>query len=376
MSVRKRLRTRSAGLVFSGSEIFFPKIAETPRFESPDPRDRQLAHRSHVGWPKSICFSIQLSHPRALTLPCPRSSNRRHQPAPAAHRLTSGLISIRKWLAPSLRDELTFRGFASTQAGRKSKRNADRFRVQDDVAVYAVADGFGSELEARDAAEIVVREVVDHLGASLRREDMSTIGPLERMIEKRFSKAALAVNAFADLVESRCGASLAVVVCRENQALIASVGSCRVYLLRRGKLSQITNDDTMGAELRRTKAIPPDTKHHRLDKMLSKSLGDREPVCPQVHTHRIYDDDRLLLLTDGIHGSLSSSQIAEMSGSRPIDTVPVRLISAARSEGSRDDCAAVIVASKSRAKIDTIHCDRATPMPAYASVPCNGVKCR
>ena len=79
--------------------------------------------------------------------------------------------------------------------------------------MYLLADGFGVGQDATDAASIAINQFVAKVCELRDRTPCRNAKQAEQMIDDGFLAASNAVQAFRDLADSSCGASLAVVCC-------------------------------------------------------------------------------------------------------------------------------------------------------------------
>ena len=95
---------------------------------------------------------------------------------------------------------------------------------------------------------------------------------------------------------------MACVVVDPTRVVIAHVGEGRAYLLRDGKLAQLTRRHSAVQELvDRGKLSPRSARRSPKRHVITRSLGHRT-VRPDVRERRLRAGDRLLLCSDGLHG--------------------------------------------------------------------------
>jgi protein phosphatase len=138
------------------------------------------------------------------------------------------------------------------------------------------------------------------------------------------------------------GSTLVALLCSEAAGVLANIGDCRAYLLRRGgaaTVSQITEDHTYGhleADAGDVPSLP-----ERLVRWID---GRRDGRSPDITTWDLRAGDRFMLCSDGlssyvpidlVYGALS----AEQSSHETAD----RLIAAAIDQGAPDNVTVVIV---------------------------------
>src|SRR5262249_38595804 len=125
-----------------------------------------------------------------------------------------------------------------------------------EIALLVVADGMGGHAAGDRASGIVIRLVGSNLesllGAALsgHLKDPGAPGVTES-ITSALHEANRAVlhRGKSDPACKGMGATAAVVLIWDGQALIVHVGDCRVYHHRSGRLTQVTQDQTLVARM-------------------------------------------------------------------------------------------------------------------------------
>jgi len=97
-----------------------------------------------------------------------------------------------------------------------------------------------------------------------------------------------------------------------NDLFVASVGDSRVYLLRRGRLLQLTRDQTYSQLLADIGQIPQhEVSTHRLRHILTEAIGiGAGKVKVKVRHLPLWNEDTLLLCTDGLTEMIDEEEIA------------------------------------------------------------------
>jgi serine/threonine protein phosphatase PrpC len=191
--------------------------------------------------------------------------------------------------------------------------------------VAVVADGVGGAKAGRMAAELAVRSLVEGfysqpetIGAAQAIERVMT--PYNRWLHSMGQSPAMA----------HAATTFTAIVARGRRAHVIHVGDSRAWHFRGGKLRQITEDHTL--------------KQAEQDHILYRALGIEAQLRLDQYHVDLAEHDRLLLTTDGVHGSLSIRQIERLLAARGSAEMDVAaLVEAALSAGSRDNTTALIV---------------------------------
>lgn len=141
------------------------------------------------------------------------------------------------------------------------------------------------------------------------------------------------------------GTTLVVALDNGPDLLIASVGDSRVYVYDGGGLKAITEDQTWVNEVGRRLGIDETSlKTHPMRHVLTMAIG----VSPElrVHSYTVHPNpgELILISSDGLHGVLEASVIAEkLSGNGSLQAKCERLIEAAKQAGGPDNITVVLL---------------------------------
>ena len=141
------------------------------------------------------------------------------------------------------------------------------------------------------------------------------------------------------------GTTLTVACSFGADLFIVQVGDSRAYLLRKGRLEQLTRDQTLAqAMLDAGQITAEQAKVHRWRHMLTGVLGGRGAKdAPEVQILRLEDGDQLLLCTDGLTNMLDDNAIGDIvARADSVGDACRRLIDAALQRGGRDNVTVIL----------------------------------
>lgn len=193
-------------------------------------------------------------------------------------------------------------------------------------SIVAIADGVSTGGMGREAAQTTVTSLVrDYYGTP---ETWDTTVALDRIIG--------AQNAWLAGINRRRQpamglTTLTALVLRGQSYTLAHVGDSRAYLLRGGKLQQLTHDHVVNH---------PDFRHQLL-----RSVGAEDHVVVDYMQGDLQVGDVFVLVTDGVHGVLRDAQLHGFASLDAGDaqTASQGLVDAALAAGSNDNVTAVVV---------------------------------
>jgi serine/threonine protein phosphatase PrpC len=225
---------------------------------------------------------------------------------------------------------------AATDPGRRRRHNEDAYVC--DPPLFAVADGIGGaqagELASSLAAEAVRDDSSDGHGDGRKRVD-ELIQEANRRVYQRQSE---------DTSLSGMGTTMTVALVADDHVWIGHVGDSRAYLVREGKLEQLTEDHSLVAELVRSgRLAPEDAETHPQRSVVTRALGTDPDVDVDTFSVDAKPGDLFLLCSDGLTSMVSDSGILEEIDRRRDDlrATAKGLVRAANRGGGEDNITVV-----------------------------------
>lgn len=254
---------------------------------------------------------------------------------------------------PETQRGLTYTVRGATDVGRKRENNEDSFLVDESLALFAVADGMGGHA----GGGIASRLAVETLQASLRSQREKASGPFEapapleesllpEMLRASVESACLAIFRRAQSVPALngMGTTLTTLLLSGHSAFVAHVGDSRVYLVRKGRILQISDDHSLVNEQLKAGVITADeAKSSRFRNVITRSVGFEEEVLVDLLGLELEHDDLFLICCDGLTNMVQDDEIAKMSQTEAVEDLPLRLIGLANDRGGDDNITVVAV---------------------------------
>ena len=241
-----------------------------------------------------------------------------------------------------------------TDAGRVRDGNEDAFVADDDLRLYAVADGMGGHRGSEIASQLVIETLASFVGDSRRDPAITWPFGFNTLLSFEANQLQSAVRLANQQVRYRAqcepryngiGSTLVAVLLAGARAVFVNVGDSRLYLWRQAALTQVSEDDSWAAAMLRAGAAPEAASRHEMRHVLTRAVGrplDLE-VTPQYLD--LEAADVLLLCSDGLHGPLGSDGIASVLAAAGEDLARAAdaLVEAANAAGGPDNITAVLV---------------------------------
>ena len=239
-----------------------------------------------------------------------------------------------------------------TDVGRRRARNEDAILVSDGILV--VCDGMGGH----QAGDVASRIAVDTIEAFISRSEADPeltwpygFDPSASFDANRIRTAiklanrAIYTRAAAEDEYAGMGTTVAaVLVGRADEGLFTygHVGDSRVYLIRGGRILQLTRDDSLA----NSAWADADTSVGTVMKnVLTKALGVRPEVEFDVVAHDLLAGDIVLLCSDGLTNMLEDQTILEIVSrdDEHLDKTCDELVATANARGGRDNISVLLI---------------------------------
>jgi PPM family protein phosphatase len=214
------------------------------------------------------------------------------------------------------------------------RRTSNQDRLHAEAPLFVVADGMGGHQGGEMAAALAI-EVFRKHGALYCEKDVDA--GLRKLVDE--ANARIYAKAQGELQYKGMGTTVIAALVHDDAVTLAHVGDSRAYRLRDGKLEVLTSDHSYVAELVRLGALTEaEAEKHPHASLITRALGTREEVEPDIETHRVRDQDVFLLCSDGLTKMVPESDIAAVvAAAARLDDASERLIAAANEKGGKDN---------------------------------------
>ncbi|HTW50914.1 MAG TPA: protein phosphatase 2C domain-containing protein [Stellaceae bacterium] len=201
-----------------------------------------------------------------------------------------------------------FSSSAVTDAGAVRDHNEDSYISCPDIGLWAVADGVGGHY-AGDVASRTATEALRTVPAGLNATHLITEVRMRlAMVHRQLKEEAAqrGVDAMAS--------TIVVLLARGSYFACLWAGDSRVYLLRDGKITQLTRDHSLVQELVDAKTITEDeaTTHPRSNVITRAVGGGDAELALDKYSAQLCAGDRFLLCSDGLWKTLAPEELARV----------------------------------------------------------------
>jgi serine/threonine protein phosphatase PrpC len=246
---------------------------------------------------------------------------------------------------------------AMTDVGRSRTTNEDAFSVTDlesgttieatgtdytiDIqergVLLALSDGMGGA----QAGEVASALVLDSLQRALSRDAR---GAIHEQLESAVQRANR--NVFEEAKQENkhgMGATLTALFVRGDEAYIAEVGDSRAYLLRKGRLRQITRDQSLVQMLVDQGVMTADEARNSPSKnVILQAMGLRRDVRVAIARLRLRRGDRFVVCSDGVSNPVSDQELQQIVTQSDPRAACQTMIALANERGGDDNQTAIV----------------------------------
>ena len=242
---------------------------------------------------------------------------------------------------------LPFCWSAATDVGKVRTENEDKFLVNQELGLFIVSDGMGGHHGVELASMIVVDDLHYMIEIGLHRLRSDSVRSVRRLLKRIIAELSrqMALEGESESGHKGMGATLVLALFCKNRVYAANLGDSRMYVLRRGRLTQKTRDHSVvGSLVRNGDITAEEAKDHEAQGQITRYVGMEEPARAYVRTFATQAGDRYLLCSDGLTDMVRDPEIKhilqEYSDSQ---STCEQLAAAANAAGGHDNITVAII---------------------------------
>jgi PPM family protein phosphatase len=205
--------------------------------------------------------------------------------------------------------------------GRQRTENQDRVTRSDTPFgdLFVVADGIGGYLGGAEAAQATV----DGFANSLKANGNQTLpDALQQAV--RSVNADLQMRSAAGHEQHGMGSTVVLCVVNGNRVTYAHAGDSRAYLMRNGRLQQLTRDHSVMERMVSQGLLTPEqAREHPDASVLTRALGQSSDISLDIAEIAIQPKDALLLCSDGLWGYTRHEEIEAVAAAENLSASAV-----------------------------------------------------
>ncbi|NGX37507.1 MAG: putative protein phosphatase 2C-type [Chlamydiae bacterium] len=226
--------------------------------------------------------------------------------------------------------------YGVSDIGLSRLNNEDAFAQLPKENCFILADGMGGH----NAGEVAANETVFELCRLVKDETPHTPAAWAKILNEGIKKANAHVFNLATKEKKLkgMGTTLCLALIAQTSLIYAHVGDSRIYRFRKGRLTQLTEDHSLKAELIAKGELDESDAAAFPKNVITRAIGTSKTVTPQIQTTSIESGDLYFLCSDGLTDPLNNTQILDIiEDSLTIEEASESLILAAKKRGGGDN---------------------------------------
>ncbi|MBU0550876.1 Stp1/IreP family PP2C-type Ser/Thr phosphatase [Myxococcota bacterium] len=233
----------------------------------------------------------------------------------------------------------------ATDVGLRREANEDSFLMIPKNSFWIVADGMGGHAGGQVASRITVETIGQNLVRRLHQAEQGGARPdVALLLEETIQGACARVfdTARRQPALMGMGSTVTSLLIYGDVAWIGHVGDSRAYLIRDGRIHQITEDHSLVQEQVSAGLITPEqARISPMRNIITRSIGFEREVEVSVSAVPLASGDRFILCSDGLTGHLKDDDLLRLVEDVAIRQVPERLVQRANDLGGEDNTTVV-----------------------------------
>lgn len=185
------------------------------------------------------------------------------------------------------------------------------------AGLFIVADGCGGLAYGEEISNLVVAHfsrVWNHELKALLQYNKIKANDVDELLEKAIRDINTSALTFSRQVESKVGSTASVLLTIDNRFYIKNVGDSRIYLLRGKNIVQLTEDQSLVADMiRNGEMTKEEAKSFKKKNVLTMCIGVFDEIRTYSKNGKIKAGDKFLLCCDGIHNHVSPEKMIKIS---------------------------------------------------------------
>jgi protein phosphatase len=241
-----------------------------------------------------------------------------------------------------------------TNVGMKRNHNEDNYAILNDEDLFIVADGMGGHASGEVASQMAIDTMRDFFRATSKDPEATwpykmdkSRGYQENRLITGIKLANLRIFEAAqrNAGQRGMGTTMVSLLAVDDGVLVGHVGDSRVYRLREGKLTQLTEDHSLLNDYIKMKRLSPEEIANFPHKnVIVRALGMKESVKVDCFLDKPEVGDVYVLCTDGLSGPVTDDEIRDImyANRHDLGNVSKGLIERANKNGGPDNITVIL----------------------------------
>ena len=235
--------------------------------------------------------------------------------------------------------------FSETRAGINRKVNQDCFLCEEEAVgdlpnLFIVADGMGGYNGGDFASKFCIENVKNHI---INGNGNSIISSIRSAIKA--ANEGIRESSRMNEELKGCGTTVVLATIKDDILYIANVGDSRLYVLQKGRLSQITEDHSVVEEMIKRGILRKEEARFNSNKnKVTRALGAEPEIEIDFFEVKLEKGDRIMMCSDGVSNMMDERTLEEIIGDdKELPEICRILIETAVNNGGKDDATVVMI---------------------------------
>lgn len=236
---------------------------------------------------------------------------------------------------------MSYRWWSScrTNTGRRRNVNEDAYLSLDEVGLWLVADGMGGHSRGDVASRLIIEAFQGIARAHSLDEFAADVRARLALANERMRAVARSHGA-----DQLMGSTVVAFLVYRREWLCLWAGDSRAYLLRDGRLRQITRDHSVVEELiQRGELRREDAASHPAANHITRAVGARDNLVVDQYRSFLRDGDAVLLCSDGLTKEVGDDEVAAVLDDYDCDQASEELVELTLERGARDNVTVAVI---------------------------------
>lgn len=230
-----------------------------------------------------------------------------------------------------------WRSVARSDIGKVRKRNEDAVLDCPQRGLWVVADGMGGHQRGDVASQMIVTELAELPETGSFDERVIAVRQCLHWLNRRMTQE---LTLTANRADSIMGSTVVALLVNGNRGACVWAGDSRCYLLREGRLHQLTRDHSLQEQLIKEHNMSAEDARQQPDaRALTRAIGATAQLKLEVLELEVGPDDVFLLCSDGFYQGLGEGLLRDAMS---LESLPV-VFDAVLNGSARDNLTAVVI---------------------------------
>lgn len=242
------------------------------------------------------------------------------------------------------------RAWTGSQENGEFVIESQKFDIDDNGIVLAVSDGMGGAMAGEVASKMAVECVCEKMLEDDLDQTLTTESHDYYLISKLYNATLYANHLVhqqgrSDPQFQGMGATFTGIGVTTRGIDLIQVGDSRAYLVRNGKIYQVTKDQSLVQQLIDAQQISPEeAETHTLKNVILQALGAQNEIYPVSARLKPSKGDVLLLCSDGLSNKVNAAGIQRivLENYDALEQACAELVTEANANGGEDNITVII----------------------------------